>query len=76
MDIDTSACNFIQTPRYCTSIGGTGGQWDLIGHNAIYSPASTTFRIYLTSLSSLTSSTMASYASTYTWNINWVGMYN
>ncbi|CAF2081131.1 unnamed protein product [Rotaria magnacalcarata] len=75
MNIDTSSCHFNQTPTYITSIDGTNAHFDLVGHNAIYVYTSTSFRIYVTSRSGLTPATMLSYAASYAWNVNWVGMY-
>lgn len=75
MNIDTSSCHFNQTPNYMTSIAGTNNHGDLVGHNAIYIYTSTSFRIYVTSRSGWSPATLLSYAATYEWNVNWVGMY-
>jgi len=46
-DIDTSACGFTTTPKYFTTISGTGGHWGLTGTTSIYSESPTGFRMYI-----------------------------
>src|SRR4051812_15933319 len=76
MNINTSSCNFNQTPLYFTSLAGSSNHLELIGHNAIYMPTRSSLRIYVTSLPGWSASTLMTYASSYAWNVNWVGTYN
>ncbi|CAF3508678.1 unnamed protein product [Rotaria socialis] len=76
MTISTSGCNFVQTPQYYTSIGGTSNHWSLSGYDSIYSPSSTSFTIYSMNMAGWSSSTMVSYANSYSWNVYWVGIYD
>ena len=76
MDIDTTSCRFGQTPRYFTTISGWSSHWVLTGYHSIYSATNTTFRVYVTNLVSWNATDMITYASSYAWVVNWVGMYN
>ncbi|CAF3090921.1 unnamed protein product [Rotaria socialis] len=76
MTVDTSSCNFYQTPTYFTSLFGTSSHWTMIGYNAIYSPANSSFTVHLRYIGSLSSSTLLTYASNYLWNVHWFGTYS
>ena len=76
MDIDTTSCIFGQTPRYFTTFDGSSSHWCLMGYDAIYFAYNTTFRIYVTNLIGWNATNMITYANSYSWNVNWVGMYN
>jgi hypothetical protein len=76
MLINTGNCNFTQTPCYFTSVSGTSSHWTMTGYNAIFSPTSSSFSVYLRGRSVTSSSTLLGYSSSYTWNVNWGGMYN
>jgi len=69
IDVNTSSCNFSSTPTYFSSLGGNGGHYAVLGSNAIYSPTSTGFRIYLTK-HDLTAPAIAT-ASSSNWHIKW-----
>ncbi|MBN8232132.1 S8 family serine peptidase [Corallococcus macrosporus] len=47
LDVNTSFCGFLSTPRYITSIGGDTDHWSLNGASAIYFPTATGFRVYV-----------------------------
>ena len=51
IDVNTSGCNFTNTPRYVTSLGGASGHWLTTGVTSIYQPTATGFRIYLAGMS-------------------------
>ena len=76
MMIDTSHCNFFGTPIYMTTMSGTNSHWYMTGHDAIYSPAATSFRVYSQSRAGWNATTILNLSTTNAWNINWVGMYN
>ncbi|CAF3530260.1 unnamed protein product [Rotaria sp. Silwood1] len=74
MDISTSTCGFNSTPLYFTSMAGNNLHWILAGYTAIYSPTTTSFRIYSRSLETMTNTQLLSYSQTYLWNVNWFGI--
>lgn len=76
MTVDTSQCNFKETPLYFVSVTGSMNQICLIGYGAIYQPTKSSFQIYSKSICNGSNvTTMLSDASTYTWNVNWMGFY-
>jgi hypothetical protein len=76
MILNTSQCNFIETPLYFISVGGTSNHYCLTGYDAIYQPTNESFQIYTTSVCvGYNATTMISYAASYNWNVNWVGFY-
>lgn len=74
MDVDTSTCQFLTTPSYYVSVAGATNHWILAGFTSIYSPSTTSFRIYAQAWDGTSSATLLSYAASYTWDINWVGL--
>ena len=74
MDVDTSSCSFNSTPMYFTSITGDTSHWILTGYNAIYSGSLTRFRVYAQSFDGDSAAALLSYAQTYSWNLNWIGI--
>lgn len=74
--VDTSSCNFARTPMYITSIGGSSSHWTLTGYNAIYLPTNSSFMLYAKGWPAYSSSIMMNYSTTYTWIVNWAGMYS
>lgn len=74
--ISTSSCNFTQTPLYYASISSTSSHWCLASYNAVYSPSTTSFIVYATSLVGWSATSMLSYANTYGWYVTWFGMYS
>lgn len=75
MNINTTVCKFISTPVYFTSIAGIDMDYIMQGYTAIYSPKNDSFLIYAISVFGDKSSTLYSYSQTYSWNINWFGIY-
>jgi hypothetical protein len=71
LDVDTSAAGFTATPRYFTSLGGSGSHWTVQGVNAIYSATSNGFRVYL--YAEGTTLTPA-YANSLGWYVQWLGV--
>ena len=69
IDIDTSGCEFTTTPRYFTSIGGTGGHWSTTGATSIYNPTPTKFRVYVRWANGAPLTPAA--ANSRKWYINW-----
>jgi hypothetical protein len=47
VDVDTSACGWLATPRYFTSLGGTSRHAATTGATSIYLPTATGFRVYV-----------------------------
>lgn len=74
MNVNSTACNLSSTPAYFTTISGSGFHFYLQSYHAIYTPTNHGFRIYARGgVSPMTSSTLLGYASSYTWNVNWLG---
>ena len=74
MIIDTSECNFIDTPLYLTSVGGTANHFCVTGYDAVFLPTRQSFQIYVESTcGTWSASTMMSMATADLWNVNWVG---
>jgi hypothetical protein len=67
VDVDTSKCKFLNTPKYVTSMQGTSSHWKSRGSSEIYSPTPTGFRIYIYLEVSPATANQRGYA------INWVG---
>jgi hypothetical protein len=77
MNINTSSCNFSSVPIYIVSMSGITYHWVEASYTAIYSPTKTSFTIYATSLwANWNSTVQLSYANTYTWGVNWLGISN
>jgi len=72
VDVDTTKAGFIDTPLYFTSIGGNYCHWEADGTNAIYSPMSTGFRIYLRD--ELSNYLTPELANQMGWNVQWIGV--
>jgi len=72
VDVDTSKCGFATTPKYFTSLGGSGHQWRSTGSAEVYSPTRTGFRLYIHREAGLN----AAQAKTWKWHINWIGAGN
>lgn len=78
MIVDTTICNFTDTPLYFLSVGNAVSydHWCLTGENAIYFPTKQSFQIYGQSTCSLVpAATLASEAVTLEWDVNWIGFY-
>jgi hypothetical protein len=76
MNIDTSICSFTDTPLYFVSIAGTANHYCLTGYGAIYVPTQVSFQIYAESTcDNWSAATMLSYATSYEWDVNWMGFY-
>ncbi|CAF1440542.1 unnamed protein product, partial [Didymodactylos carnosus] len=77
IDVDTTPCNFQDTPMYFTSIAGKLYHWKVSGVTAIYDPKPTGFRIYLAPVPNIfggTSAGLLNYALKHKWQINWMGV--
>ncbi|GAA3117838.1 hypothetical protein [Streptosporangium carneum] len=74
IDVDTTSARFTGNPVYVTSVGGAGGQWNLVGPSAVYNITPTRFRVYVQwrDGSPLTPAT----AQQYGWFIQWIGYDN
>jgi hypothetical protein len=72
VDVDTSAAGFTATPRYFTSLGGTGDQRNAQGISAIYSATPTGFRVYLQGTNGVVAT--PAYANSNGWHVQWLGM--
>src|SRR5476649_2280784 len=72
VDVDTSGGQFLKTPTYLTSLGGTQHHWITTGGNSACCPTAKSFRIYLRSADGnpLTSAV----AVLQKWHINWMGI--
>jgi hypothetical protein len=76
MKVDTSQCNFNDTPLYFVSIVGAGNHFCLIGYGAIYLPTKVSFQIYTQSTcGGWNSATLMSLAASDLWNVTWMGFY-
>jgi hypothetical protein len=73
MNIDTSRCNFQDTPMYFTSIVNGVGQYLLTGINAIYEPTKYGFTIYVKSTDGASVDTLM--ARSAQWSVNWFGLF-
>jgi hypothetical protein len=71
-DVNTAAAGFTATPRYFTSLGGSGNQRNAQGVNAIYSPTATGFRLYLMGTNGVVAT--PAYANSNGWNVQWMGV--
>lgn len=74
MVIDTSQCEFTQTPLYFTSITGVAGHYLLVGVNAIYESTNTSFSINVRSMDGQTADTLMAWSAEYQWNLQWYGL--
>lgn len=75
MTINTTNCNFNQTPAYFTSMGGIGSHNFLSGYTAIYAASNTAFTVYAMSVLSWNTSTLLNLASSNAWDLYWFGLY-
>ncbi|WP_437658898.1 serine protease [Sorangium sp. So ce1182] len=66
VDVDTSRCNRTSTPRYFTSLGGSGYHWTTLGANNIYLPTKDGFRVYV-----VQDGITPAIANQRNWHINW-----
>lgn len=72
LNVNTSGCGFLTTPRYFTSIGGIGSHFELVGFSAIYSPTPTGFTVYIKKNDNSTLSPVD--ATNAGWFINWTAV--
>ncbi len=72
IDINTSGCNFTNTPRYITSMGGTSSHWMTTGATSIYMPTATGFRVYVRGDNGYVVRTTQ--ATNYGYHINWMAI--
>jgi|GEM_PF-3464486 len=72
VDVNTAAAGFTATPRYFTSLGGNGYQYNAVGVNAIYSPTSTGFRVYVQNRDG--SALTPAFANSKGWYLRWLGV--
>ena len=77
MIINTTQCNFPNTPLYFVSILGLGNQFCLLGYGAIYLPTRESFQIYTRygCSSTVNSTWLLSLAQSSAYNISWAGFY-
>ncbi len=76
MQLNTSQCDFNDTPLYFVSIAGFSSHFCLTGYGAIYQPTIESFRIYAQSTcGGWNATTLLSYAASYGWDVNWMGFY-
>jgi len=66
VDVDTSSCDFSNTPVYVTSMGGES-HWQTTGSSEPYKETETGFRIYI-----YKSGITFSQAGTWNWNVKWI----
>ncbi|CAF2064232.1 unnamed protein product [Rotaria magnacalcarata] len=76
MNIDTTNCSLSEVPVYFTSMGGLNQIYALQSYDAIYSPTIDSFGVLARSILGWNSSTMLSYAQSYAWDLNWLGMFH
>ncbi|MCH2225667.1 MAG: hypothetical protein MK066_12925 [Crocinitomicaceae bacterium] len=72
LNVNTSGCGFLTTPRYFTSIGGVGSHFELVGFASIYSPTPTGFTVYIKKNDGSTLSPVD--AANGGWFINWTAV--
>jgi len=70
IDVSTIGCKFTNTPRYFTSISGTGNHWATMGVTSIYSETADGFRVYVQKENGVS----PSFAKSYNWRLNWVAV--
>jgi len=76
MKVDTSECNFLETPLYFTSIGGLANHFCLTGYDGIYVPTKESFQIYVEATCGGWNGTdFLAAAQTDAWDVNWMGFY-
>jgi len=71
INIDTSDCDFDETPRYLASVVGDTAHWQLMGVNSIYKPTASGFRIYVFH-PVLRGAYIKHYALRYNWKVSWM----
>lgn len=74
LTVNTTGCGWGSTPRYFTSIGGSGSHFELVGYTAIYSPSVNGFTIYVKKNDGTNVSPTD--AVNGGWYINWTGVGN
>jgi hypothetical protein len=76
MEINTTQCNFQDTPLYFVSMAGLGNHFCLAGYGAIYLPTTESFQIYTQFICGTISSTvLLNMSQTNAYNVNWMGFY-
>jgi hypothetical protein len=74
LDVDTNSAGFNQVPYYMASLNGSYCQWEADGINAIYSPTTTGFRIYLRD--DMGRALTPAFANQMGWTVQWTGIPN
>lgn len=75
IDVDTRSCKFTSDDvLYFTDNYGSGGQWEEMGINAIYSTTKSGFRVYITANHAYRSSVPAWWANSLAQRIQWCGV--
>ncbi len=76
MILNTSQCNFPDTPLYFASMAGLSNHFCLTGYDAIYLPTPESFQIYTQYICSTISSTfLLNMSQKYAYNVNWMGFH-
>ncbi len=71
--VDTSAAQFEDTPWYFVSLNGDGGHWAAHGADAIYSPTTNSFQIYVRWAPESTRD-IVNYAQDTNWHVRWLAI--
>jgi hypothetical protein len=70
IDVDTKNCKFTDTPKYFTSMSGTGSHWATMGVSSIYGETPNGFRVYVHKEGGVT----PEFAKHHSWRLNWVAV--
>jgi len=70
IDVDTKGCKFTNTPKYFTSMSGTGSHWATMGVSSIYSETPNGFRVYVHKEGGVS----PEFAKHNSWRLNWVAV--
>lgn len=73
VDVDMSSASFSSVPYILTTLQGVSWHWKTYGVTSIYSPTSTSFRVYVYNLGKAMT---ASDAETWGWSVVWCGIGN
>jgi hypothetical protein len=76
MNLNTSQCDFQDTPFYFVSISGISNHYCLTRYGAIYLPMTKSYKIYARSIcGGWSAAIMLTYAISYGWDVNVIGFY-
>ncbi len=83
IDVDTSKCEFKETPLYICSLVGCSHHWSTTGGSSIYAPTPTGFRVSVRNAVSYFIEGTCNYfplqvstAVKHKWRINWIAVEN